>query len=429
MRRASSLWVLALAACGAEVVRLEVQLEAAGTIGLVIDAPGPPRLETYAFGEPIPALELEGEDAKLSLLAWRETEAELGPLRLKPPDGDPAPAPIAAYEADLSRELWRALPSADALATRVVREAPDPCSELEITNQEIPISDDTFGVRGLVPLDARRVLVVFAGAMFVATSTSITRVEAPTSDIRAATRAEDGDIWLTTVRALWRGRWSNGALDLELVLEHPEAMEPTPTRAPYALAAHEGEALELSREGKLRRFVAGGWSLVHTFETRGELHARGSVVHLGAGAFAAGVATDRRFVQVEGGVARGVDLDDVAEGALGFARHGTLGLVAGTGLGHLVVESDDFRALPDPRGALPSGLNLRVLAPLDDALVIGGDVGFIGLLTPELVLCRALEHGAATLRLWAPLDDGVLLAGQTLPTSPTEVFVTHVKRR
>ena len=420
--RSLALILLLLSACARDDLTLALELDstlAQGTLAVLVQR-GERSLVTRPIGAPLPAFDDDGEPLALYAMVWEESPEVLGPLALKPELLDAVPVPVAEYEADLDEGVWRRVTT--SRAAEIGRDRPPDCVPLVVDPLVIPTQRDDFGVVGLLPVSPDIVVALLWQHFYVITATTVREIPTPVIGFRAAAQAPDGRLWVATSTTLYEARWTGSAIALDVISTHRDPW------LVHSLAATNNEVMALSKDGLLRRYALDAWSTIHRFDTAGSNQTRGAVTRVGDHAFAAGIATDHVIFRWEDGVGREVVLDEQAEGAMSFASHRALGLIAGTSLGHIVAESTRYRALPDPQAAIPPQSDVRVLQPFGDRIIVAGDLGWVGELTPTHELCTADTRGGATFRLAAPLGDGVLLAGQTLMSSPRTIVLSWVHR-
>jgi len=74
-------------------------------------------------------------------------------------------------------------------------------------------------------------------------------------------------------------------------------------------------------------------------------------------------------------------------------------------------QSLGFEKLPDPHRVMPLAVPIRVLLPFRERLLVGGDFGALGQLSPRGTLCAATSRARLSMRFLTVLGDEIIGSG------------------
>lgn len=364
-------------------------------------------------------------DVTMEILAFDDTlAAPLGPL-------DPAntgallPEPLATYAAVLTEDppRWAArAPSEAAQRLRLPRGEPT-CPRLEASNDVVTEADHE-GIVGLVSLGNGRVAVFTAPVWWVMDEDGTHSVTPQVENVRAAGIDFLSAVWLATPTDVWTLYGADPKTATATL-----AWSLPPGLLTIALAAPKpGRLFLLSHDGALHLSTREGTREIYRFEGA-EPGTIAQLVVDGHGVLAT-FGGAKAFVSVteDGDVTElRLPASTSGESATAIARLGELGIVVGTNAGRLRAERWAFEPLPDPRGALPQGVPIRVVHDVGPYLYFGGASGLFGVMTPERLICASETPATSAVRYIAALRGEVLAGGHPLAHALTLVQLSRFR--
>lgn len=365
-------------------------------------------------------------DVRLEVLAFDDVlDAPIGPLDPQN-TGAALPKALATYAAvlDDGPPHWRSQePSTSASQLRLPHAEPT-CPRLEGTS-EVVTDDDREGIVGLVGLGRDRLAVFTDPVWWLLDELGVHAVPTQVHGVRAAAIDFLSAVWLATPTDIWTIYGEDPK-----VVTASLAWSLPPGLLTVALAAPKPARLFLlSHDGALYLSTREGTREIYRFEGAEP----GTIAQLvvdshGVLATFGGAKT---FVRVtEEGEVTELQLPPGTSGesATAIARLGELGIVVGTNAGRLRAERLGFEALPDPRGALPKGVPIRVVREVNGELYFGGASGLFGVMTAERLICVSSTPATSAVRYIATQGGDVLAGGHPLANALTLVQLSRFRR-